>query len=70
MEYEEKICNFKRYIKQTMDLLEDAYKWKMMAKECDNETMKATYMQVSDMLYQVFMTEHDNIGKMFRKEEE
>lgn len=67
-EYEEKICNFKRYVKQTLDLMVDAYKWKIMAKECDNEDVKAKYMQVSDMLFEMFMQEHNNIGAMFREE--
>lgn len=68
MEYEDKVCNFKRYAKQTLDLMVDAYKWKMMAKECDNEEMKAKYMQVSDALFQMFMVEHNNIGNMFKEE--
>lgn len=68
MEYEEKVCEFDRYLKQTMDLLKDAYKWKMMAKECDDENMKAKYMQVSDTLFNMFMTEHTNIGNMFKEE--
>lgn len=68
MEYEEKVCDFKRYAKQTLDLMVDAYKWKMMAKECDNEEMKEKYMQVSDTLFQMFMVEHNNIGAMFKEE--
>lgn len=68
MEYEDKVCNFKRYIKQTMDLLEDAYKWKMMAKYCDDEAMSQKYTMVSDTLFQMFMTEHNNIGSMFKEE--
>jgi len=69
IEYEEKVCNFKRYAKQTLDLMVDAYKWKMMAKECDNEEMKAKYMQVSDTLFSMFMVEHNNIGSMFKEED-
>lgn len=64
---EEKICEFKRYVKQTLDLLEDAYKWKMMAQECENEDMKQKYMSVSNMLFEMFMTEHNNIGAIFRE---
>ena len=63
---EDKICNFKHYLKQTMDLLEDAYKWKTMADECDNPEMKQKYMSVSNTLYDMFMIEHNNIGKMFK----
>lgn len=67
-EYEEEVCNFKKYAKQTLDLMVDAYKWKTMAKHCDNEEMKTKYMQVSDMLFNLFMTEHNNIGSMFKEE--
>ena len=71
MEYEkieEKISEFDNYIKQTMDLLKDAYRWKTMAKHCDNEDMKAKYMQVSDTLFNLYMIEHNNIGSMFKDE--
>ena len=68
MEYEDKVCNFKRYAKQTLDLMVDGFKWKMMAKECDKEEMKQKYMQVSDTLYNMFMIEHQNIGQMFKEE--
>lgn len=69
MEYEyEEICNFKKYAKQTLDLMVDAYKWKIMAKHCDNEDMKAKYMQVSDTLFNLFMIEHANIDSMFKNE--
>ena len=67
MEYEEKVCNFKKYAKQTLDLLVDSYKWKMMAEDCDDSEMKQKYMSVSDTLYQLFMTEHTNIGNMFKE---
>ena len=66
MEYEEEVCDFKKYAKQTLDLLVDAYKWKKMAQYCDEEDMRAKYMQVSGTLFELFMTEHNNIGKMFQ----
>ena len=69
MDYEEKVSCFKRYIKQSMDLLEDAYKWKMMAKYCDDESMKQKYMTVSNALFEMFMVEHNNIGNMFKEED-
>ena len=65
---EEKICNFKEYLKQTMDLLEDAYKWKVMAMYCDNPEMKNKYTDVSNTLFDLFMVEHNNIGKIFKEE--
>ena len=68
MEYEEKVCEFKRYAKQTLDLMVDSYKWKMMAEDCDSEEMKNKYMNVSNTLYELFMVEHGNIGKMFKNE--
>lgn len=68
MEYEEEVCDFKKYAKQTLDLLVDAYKWKKMAEHCDSEDMKDKYMQVSNTLFSLFMTEHNNIGKMFKGE--
>ena len=66
MEYEEKVCEFKRYAKQTLDLMVDAYKWKVMAEECEDSIMQQKYMQVSDTLFSMFMTEHNNIGQIFK----
>ncbi len=68
MEYEEKVCEFKRYVKQSMDLMVDAYKWKVMAEECDKEEMKEKYMSVSHTLFDMFMVEHNNMSKMFKGE--
>lgn len=65
---EDKLCEFKKYVYQTLDLMIDAYKWKLMAEECDNEEMKAKYMNVSTMLYDMFMVEHNNIGAEFKKD--
>lgn len=68
MDYENKVCEFKKYAKQTLDLLVDSYKWKMMAEECDDEEMKNKYMNVSNTLFELFMTEHSAIGQMFKGE--
>lgn len=68
MEYEEKVCEFKKYAKQTLDLMIDAYKWKAMAHECDDDDMKQKYMTVSDTLFDLFMKEHAAIGNMFKAE--
>ena len=54
MEYEDKVCEFKRYAKQTLDLMVDAYKWKVMAEYCDDEMMKEKYMKVSNTLFEMF----------------
>lgn len=70
MEYEEKVCEFKKYAKQTLDLMVDAYKWKVMSMDCDDEDMKQKYMNVSNTLFDLFMVEHNNIGEMFKKEGE
>lgn len=64
-EIEEQTCQFNMYLKQTMDLLKDAYRWKVMSKECE-EPIKSKYMSVSDTLYQLFMDEHNHIGEMFK----
>ena len=66
-EYEEKICNFKDYAKQTLDLMVDAYKWKVMAEHCDNLEMKTKYMNMSNTLYELFMNEYTEIGKRFKE---
>lgn len=68
MDYEEKVCDFKKYAKQTLDLMVDAYKWKVMASECDDDEMKQKYMNVSNALMDMFMVEHNNIGAMFKEE--
>lgn len=64
---EEKVCEFKRYAKQTLDLMVDAYKWKAMSEECDSEEMKERYMSVSHTLFDMFMVEHNKIGEIFKK---
>ena len=69
MEYEDKVCEFKKYAKQTLALMVDAYKWKMMALYCDDMNMKQKYMNVSNTLFDLFMVEHNNIGEMFKKED-
>lgn len=72
MEYyeqmEEDVCEFKKYLKMTMDLLVDSYKWLKLNEYADTEEDKIKYKQVSDTLYQMFMVEHENIGKKFRNE--
>ena len=69
MEYEEKVCKFKKYANQTLDLMVDAYKWKTMAMYCDDDNMKSKYMNVSNTLFDLFMKEHNAIGEMFKKED-
>ena len=67
-EYEEKVCEFKKYAKQTLDLMVDSYKWKVMAEECEEDAMKEKYMTVSNTLFDLFMKEHNNIGNIFKGE--
>lgn len=71
MEYyeqmEEDVCEFKKYIKMTMDLLVDSYKWLKLSEYVEGEE-KIKYKNVSDTLYEMFMVEHNNIGKMFKEE--
>lgn len=68
-DYEDKVCWFKKYMKQSMDLMVDAFKWKMMAEYSDDEDMKMKYIQVSDTLYNMYVVEHNNIDNMFKKEQ-
>lgn len=67
-EYEEKVCDFKRYAKQTLDLMVDAYRWKEMAKECEKIETKEKYQNVSNILLNLFMEEHENMKKIFNSE--
>ena len=67
-EYEEEVFNFKKYAKQTLDLMVDAYKWKCMSEHAESEETKQKYMNVSNMLFDMFMVEHNNIGKIFKGE--
>lgn len=64
---EEELCEFKKYLKMTMDLLVDSYKWLKLSEYADGETDKMKYKQVSDTLFEMFMVEHNNIGSMFKK---
>ena len=67
-EMHEEIEEFKKYLKMTMDLLVDAYKWLKLSDYADTETDKQKYKQVSDTLFNMFMVEHNNIGAMFKKD--
>ena len=67
-ETEKTICHFNEYVKQTMDLLKDAYRWKVLAKHCDNHDMRMKYNQVSDTLMELFIAEHNRIGEMFKED--
>lgn len=67
-EYEDKVCGFKKYAKQTLDLLVDGFKWKCMAKECDDEEIAQKYMMVSNTLFDLFMKEHEAIRNIFKSE--
>lgn len=64
---EEKVCEFKKYAKQSLDLMVDAYKWKEMALNCDSEVMKQKYMNVSNTLLDMFMVEHENMKNIFKQ---
>ncbi len=69
MEYEhEEVCAFKKYATQTLDLMVDAYKWKVMAKHCDDHEIKAKYMHISDTLMELFMEEHNHMHTLFKKD--
>lgn len=64
---EEELCEFKKYLKMTMDLLVDSYKWLKLSEYADGEADRMKYKQVSDTLYEMFMVEHNAIGAKFKK---
>jgi len=64
---EEELCEFKKYVKMTMDLMIDSFKWKKLAEYSDSSEAEQKYKKVSDTLYELFMTEHNKIGEMFRE---
>ena len=66
-EMEEELCEFKKYLKMTMDLLVDSYKWMKLSEYADGDSDKAKYQQVADTLFNMFMIEHNRIGEMFKK---
>ena len=68
MEYEDRVCEFKKYAKQTLDLMVDAYKWKVMAEESEDDEMKQKYMNVSNTLFELFMVEHANMKNIFSEQ--
>lgn len=63
---EQDMCEFKKYIKMTNDLLVDSYKWLRLSQYADDEASKSKYKQISDTLYDMFMEEHQHIGEMFK----
>ena len=65
---EEELCEFKKYLKMTMDLLVDAYKWLKLSDYADTEENKIKYKQVSDTLFNMFMNEHNSIGAKFKRD--
>lgn len=63
---EQDMCEFKKYIKMTNDLLVDSYKWLRLSQYADDEASRSKYKQISDTLYDMFMEEHQHIGEMFK----
>ena len=52
---------------KTLDLMIDAYKWKVMAEHCDNPEMRNKYKQISNTLMELFMEEHNHMHAMFKE---
>ena len=67
-EMEEELCEFEKYLKMTMDLLKDSFKWLKLSEYAEGEESKTKYKQVSDTLFNMFMVEHNRIGQMFKGE--
>jgi len=68
MEWEDKVCEFKKYAKQTLDLLEDAFKWKMMGEYSEDEEMRSKYMMVANSLFDMYVKENNNIMNKYREQ--
>lgn len=67
MEWEDKVCEFKKYTKQTLDLMTDAFKWKMMAEYSEDEEMRNKYMTVANSLFDMYVKENNNIMNKYRE---
>ena len=65
---EEEMHEFKKYLKMTNDLLCDSKKWDILSKYADDSESKEKYKNISNTLYEMFMTEHQAIGEMFKGE--
>lgn len=68
MEWEDKVCEFKKYTKQTLDLMTDAFKWKMMAEYSEDEEMRNKYMIVANSLFDMYVKENNNIMNKYREQ--
>lgn len=66
-EMENELCEFKKYLKMTMDLLVDSFKWLKLSEYADGDNDRMKYKQVSDTLFDMFMQEHNAIGQLFKK---
>lgn len=67
-EMEEELCEFEKYLKMTMDLLKDSFKWLKLSEYAEGEESRNKYKQVSDTLFNMFLEEHNRIGKIFKGE--
>lgn len=65
---EEEMHEFKKYLKMTMDLLCDSYKWKTLSEYADDSESKEKYKNISNSLYEMFMVERQAIDEMFKGE--
>ena len=68
MEWEDKVCEFKKYTKQTLDLMTDAFKWKMMGEYSEDDEMKNKYMMVANSLFDMYTKENNNIINKYREQ--
>ena len=49
-EMEEELHEFKKYLKMTMDLLVDAFKWLKLSEYAEGENNKMKYKQVREQI--------------------
>ena len=58
---EQKCLETKRYAKRVIDLYCDAKKWKWLAQESDNEEEQNKFMNISNILIEMFNSEIQNM---------
>ena len=61
-------CEFKKYVKMTMDLMVDSYKWRKLSEYAEDYESKEKYNRISKNLHDMFIEEHENLMKMYKGE--
>lgn len=65
---EHKVCEFRKYADMTIDLMVDSYKWHLLSEHCEEQQSKHKYAEISEVLKNLFMKEHEHMMHLFRGE--